>query len=317
MIRPFEPRHYERIVAIGARLDPALWPSREAMRYRDRTWSPEHRKARLVVMRADEVVGWGQVAHMWWAYHPRRFAMRLEVDPAAQRGGLGSLLYAQLMAQLREWDAELVRTDARESCPQAVAWLTRRGYSEIQRRRELRLRLDHFDPLAFPDPDQLLARHGLQVATYGALRAKGGERLVRELYELEIMGGEDEPRPEQDIAMSFDRFVTQELEQRQALPDANFLAFYGERLVGVSRLERHLAHPGVLLQGFTTVHPDHRGRRTALALKLHTIRYAQAHGYREILTTNDSTNAPMLHINQALGFRQFGQRLVFERRFDQ
>ncbi len=316
MIRPFEERDYEPIVALGARIDPDQPPSIEANRHRDRTWDPRYSKLRLVVTRAEQVLGWGQVAHMWWAFHPRHFVMRLQVDPTAQGRGLGSALYERLLQQLDEWDAELVRTDTNAARQATLDWLLHRDFSEIQRRIELRLAVVDVELARFPDPDQLLSARGIRATTLAAERAPGGERLLRELYDLEILGGEDEPRPEQGIAMSYDRFLTQELDEPSALPDGNFLAFEGERLIGMSRLQRDLARPGSLQQGFTTVHPDYRGRGIALALKLLTVRYAQANGYREIATGNDTTNAPMLHINQVLGFRERSRHLVFERRFD-
>ena len=125
-------------------------------------------------------------------------------------------------------------------------------------------------------------------------------------------GGEAAPRPEQDIAMSFDRFVSQELLPPFALPEGNFLAYEGDRLVGLSRLEQGTT-AGVLHQGFTTVHGSARGRGIARALKVRTLRYGLEHGYREIRTANDLTNAPMLHINESLGFRPMALRITFER----
>jgi RimJ/RimL family protein N-acetyltransferase len=135
------------------------------------------------------------------------------------------------------------------------------------------------------------------------------------VYELEIAGGEDEPGTDRDAGMSLDRFVIAELEQPFALPDGHFLALDGGRLVGLCRLTRHSALAGVLAQGFTTVHPDYRRRGIALALKVHTIRYALTHGYHEIRTASDESNTGMLHINKALGFRRLDLRLEFERRF--
>jgi GNAT superfamily N-acetyltransferase len=97
VIRPFEAPDAERIIAIGAAINPELPPSLIAFQYRDRTWNPDYRKLRLVATRGDEVVAWGQVAHMWWAYHPRRFVLRIEVHPTAWRTGLGSALHERLL----------------------------------------------------------------------------------------------------------------------------------------------------------------------------------------------------------------------------
>ena len=48
---------------------------------------------------------------------------------------------------------------------------------------------------------------------------------------------------------------------------------------------------------------------------LRTVRYAVEHGYQEIRTGNDATNAPMLRINEALGYRDLSLVQSFEKRF--
>jgi RimJ/RimL family protein N-acetyltransferase len=50
-----------------------------------------------------------------------------------------------------------------------------------------------------------------------------------------------------------------------------------------------------------------------MGLKLHTVRYARDHGYREIRTANDIRNRPMLRINEALGFVKQPAWIAFER----
>ncbi len=312
MIREFSPTagDYERVVAINALVNPDHPADVETIRYRDRTWDPAQRKLRLVFDRDGQVLGWGQLAHMWWAFHPRRYAMRVEVDPAERHKGIGSALHDRFLQTLHEWDAELVRTET--AIDEGVAWLEKRGYSEIQRRHALRLLLADVDQKILSEPPPA----GVRITTFAEERALKGDDLPREIYALEIIGGEDEPRPEQDTPMSFDRFVSQELIAPSSLFDGNFLAYEDDRLIGLSRLETSPVGSQVLHQGFTTVHPDVRGRGVARALKVCTLRYAIEHGYQEIRTTNDLTNAPMLHINYALGFREMLERIVFERRFE-
>ncbi len=77
------------------------------------------------------------------------------------------------------------------------------------------------------------------------------------------------------------RLAATELQHAEALPDAHFLAYAGDQLVGVSGLARD-RQAATLDQAFTGTHPEFRGRGIAQALKLRTVRYAQAHGYTEI-----------------------------------
>jgi hypothetical protein len=57
----------------------------------------------------------------------------------------------------------------------------------------------------------------------------------------------------------------------------------------------------------------HRRRGLALLLKSHSLRRAAELGATIALTDNDETNAPMLAVNTALGYRPFARRLRWER----
>jgi len=198
----------------------------------------------------------------------------------------------------------------------AWSFLTHKGFVELIRRWELRLTVADVDLQRFRDVATHIAAQGIAITTFDVERARYGDQLVHELYDLEVASTAGEPRPDQDpeTSVSFDRFVSQELHDPRALIDGHFLALDAQRIVGFTRLTRDLAQPRVLEQGFTGVTPEYRGRGIAAALKLHTVRYAQEHGYREIRTANDATNAPMLHINEVLGFRKHTAMIILERR---
>jgi len=59
---------------------------------------------------------------------------------------------------------------------------------------------------------------------------------------------------------------------------------------------------GHVWTGYTCCHPDHRGRGVARAVKLQSLAQAVALGVPYVYTDNDSENAPMLHINERLGY---------------
>lgn len=59
---------------------------------------------------------------------------------------------------------------------------------------------------------------------------------------------------------------------------------------------------GQVWTGYTCTHPEYRGRGLARAVKLQTLAQAAELGIGSVLTDNDSENAPMLHINEALGY---------------
>ena len=59
---------------------------------------------------------------------------------------------------------------------------------------------------------------------------------------------------------------------------------------------------GQVWTGYTCAHPDYRGRGLARGIKLQTLAQAAQMGIPTVLTDNDSENAPMLHINETLGY---------------
>jgi GNAT superfamily N-acetyltransferase len=316
LIRPFEDRDYVRWAQIAAANDPH-WPhTLETLRHHDGFVEPRVRVLRLVAeVDAAGVVGFGRVMHIWWAYHPRRYHLRVEVDPDWQRQGVGSALFDRLMGELNTWDPELVRGDTRGH---AVEFLEHRGFTEWRRRWDSTLDVASANLLPLLAADRRIPAQGITISTYPAELARRGDRLAYEVYQTELLTDLDEPGTDRAAeGMSFQRFAATELDAPDSLPEAHFLALDGERLVGLSRLLLDPNHPDTLRQAFTGTHPEYRGRGIAQVLKLRTIQFARAHGYRQIRTANDSSNAPMLHINTKIGFKRESLVVVLERPLDE
>jgi RimJ/RimL family protein N-acetyltransferase len=64
---------------------------------------------------------------------------------------------------------------------------------------------------------------------------------------------------------------------------------------------------------YTGTLPSHRGRGLARSVKLASLRWAAAQGLTAVWTTNDETNAPMLAINDRLGYRPSARRVEYQR----
>jgi RimJ/RimL family protein N-acetyltransferase len=79
------------------------------------------------------------------------------------------------------------------------------------------------------------------------------------------------------------------------------VAVEGDRWIGFATVNLVQAN-GNAHNEMTGVRREYRGRDIALALKLLAIRYARSIGAREITTSNDSLNAPMLAVNRKLGY---------------
>jgi mycothiol synthase len=319
-VRTFEDRDYERLSEVLVANDPDSHATPATLRFHDAIQEPRIRSLHLVAADpAAGAVGFGRVMHVWWAYHPRRYRLQLDIDPAWQRHGIGSHMFDRLLAQLIDWDAELVRSDAPRARQQSIAFLEQRGFREWRQRWESVLEVAQANLAPLLHADQRVANQGTTITTFATeARRRGTDRLARNIYDTELVIARDEPGNDPDITedMSFERFVSVEIETPDALPDGHFLALDSDQLVAVSRVMRDLNHPHILRQGFTGTHPEYRGQGLAQALKLRTIQFARDHGYREIRTSNDFTNEPMLHINDAIGFRRESPRIILERRLD-
>jgi GNAT superfamily N-acetyltransferase len=81
------------------------------------------------------------------------------------------------------------------------------------------------------------------------------------------------------------------------------------RLVAFTELLMSPDRPGEAWQMATLVHPEHRGHRLGLAVKLANLEFlAEAEpSIRQVVTGNASVNAPMVAINDMLGFRVVGE----------
>jgi RimJ/RimL family protein N-acetyltransferase len=86
------------------------------------------------------------------------------------------------------------------------------------------------------------------------------------------------------------------------------------RLVAFSDLQVPLADPRQAQQGGTLVLREHRGRRLGSLVKAAVLReLATMPEVRRIRTFNSDGNAPMVAVNEALGFRPAGQLSTWSR----
>src|SRR5436305_1713876 len=91
-------------------------------------------------------------------------------------------------------------------------------------------------------------------------------------------------------------------EERPDRPhDRIWIALHDDQPVSMS----YLKYPpvrGTVWTSYTCTHPAYRGRGLAKGVKLQGLAQAVALGVPSVCTDNDSENAPMLRINQQLGY---------------
>jgi ribosomal protein S18 acetylase RimI-like enzyme len=319
VIRPFEDRDLERVVAIANATHPDNTMRVEEARRSDALWDgSRYFRLRLVAENVrGEVVGSGEVGHSPGWFHPHKYQMDLRVDPTRQRQGIGTCLYARLTEVLRRRDAILVRAEAAESATDAVAFLTRRGFREVQRTWESRLDVTRFDFARFAGAEERAAAQGVAITTLGEELARDRKGALHKLYDLHAACRRDVPSLDPATDEPYEDFLawweTVGLVMPTYLPDGYLVAKDDEGWVGESALWDNRDKSDALDQGMTGIIQGYRRRGIAIALKVRGVRLARSLAKRQIRTGNDSLNVPMLRINEAMGFERESARITFER----
>jgi GNAT superfamily N-acetyltransferase len=248
-----------------------------------------------------QIVGYAEHSQFEGMYHPRKFRVAVAVHPGQQGRGVGRALYAHVLAALAPHDPISLRCNIREDQGRAMRFAADRGFLEDSRTWESRLDVAAFDPAPFAGAESRALAAGITITTMAELQAHDPEHRQK-LYELDVEATKDEPHPEPPTTPSRESYDGWVFDSPNYLPEGNFIALDGDRYVGMSTLKTSQASPDELYVGFTGVLREYRGKGIAMALKLRTIAFARERGTRTLKTWNDSTNRPMLRINEALGF---------------
>lgn len=123
---------------------------------------------------------------------------------------------------------------------------------------------------------------------------------LRKLHALSELTRLDVPTTYPVLPESYENFV-ERTSGPDRRPDRIWIACHGDRSVAMSYLRFPPVRGGVWT-GFTCCHPEYRGRGLARAVKLQSLAQAIELGIPSVCTDNDSKNAPMLHINETLGY---------------
>lgn len=258
-----------------------------------------------------QAVGFARFQHMPGQYDPSRYQLGVFTHPSWRRRGVGGALYDWAVAELVRRRARCIESFARETMPESVAFLARRGFRETMRTWEMRLDVARFDPVPFAHYRDRIRAAGMVIATLADELARGPGAL-RRAYELHNAVLADVPSPIPFTPPPFEHYVRSTVESPRALLDAYFIAKIGEEYIGEANLQRP-AVGSALHHNVTGVLRSHRGRGIAMALKLATIEYAKAHGATEIRTWTEANNTGMLAINDRLGFVRQPAWITFEK----
>jgi GNAT superfamily N-acetyltransferase len=137
---------------------------------------------------------------------------------------------------------------------------------------------------------------GVRLAPYSEL-----EDRLDELFEATVEAALDEPSTTPIDDVRFDEYLD-EIRNPLFSWEGSYCTLVNGDVAAFAELYVDL-ESGRARNGFTGTRRDHRGRGCATAAKLASIRWLAERGISALWTGNDETNAPMLAINNRLGYR--------------
>jgi len=236
--------------------------------------------------------------------------LNLLIPPANQHLLPAAAVFGE--EQAREMGTTLLISQVGEDSPYAVDWLRSHGWSQERRQRFWRL-----DLAASADRLRELcgaARRRLEssAVVIKTVADLGGESFLPRLLPVAHATFADVPKSVEYVPEPFEEWVVW-MQPPTVLPERIWVAVLDGRPIGYSFLAYH---PSSVWTGFTGVLREHRGQGLARTLKLETLVQAINLGVTAVETDNDSENAPILHINEDLGYAEMPGKLEFHRKLE-
>lgn len=299
-VRPFADRDYAAFSRIHS-LAEGMRVAPDDARTADARWDwARYEKVRVVAVdEEDAPIGYGEIHHEPARFEPRRYFVRLAVEPRLRRRGVGASIWEQLAAELAERGAVAADVWLRDHTA-CVDFMTKRGFREVVRAYR-QVRAVATAPVPTPGTRERLSASGLRIASLAEL-ARSDDAALTKAHALHSASRLDQPSLGPVTAVPFETWKAYNVDDPLALPDAYFVAIVEGAYVGQCTGRRVAAADDVLEIGVTGVRPEHRRRGVGRALKLELHAYARANRFQEIHTSTARENVAMVELNTSLGY---------------
>jgi GNAT superfamily N-acetyltransferase len=258
---------------------------------------------RLVAVREGAAVAFVSAGHERWEGTPERFGT---VRVVLRSDVWSESDFSRLIGKGEEWlrseGAAIAVARVRGDFRHELEALEVIGYREVRRQNFSELDLvAHRDELlaAAAQQRRLMDAQGVTLITIGD--DKDPDRLTK-LYEMMSASEQDIPSTMPVVRQPFDEWMQATFDDPAVREDHFWIAREGEAIVGLSYVQFPPVR-GLPWTGFTATSREVRGRGIARALKYETLAQAIELGHGRVRTANDGANAPILHINEEMGYR--------------
>ena len=228
------------------------------------------------------------------------FWVQVIVDIQRRRNGYGRQMYQALLDDASLRGATHLRAEVRDDSRDGMDFARGLGFQVERHLFESTLDLSTFDEDRFAGAVEKVEASSIRFFTLAD--AGDTEAARRQLYEINTSTVRDIPGDIGD-ERPFAVFLQEICDALWYRPDGQILAADGERIVGLAAVGYFENDRGpYMFNMMTGVDRSYRGRGIATALKLLAIRCARRYRAAYLRTNNDSLNAPMLAVNEKLGY---------------
>ena len=246
---------------------------------------------------AGEIVGWSLIRRSE-NEPPNRAFLSIIAHPNHRRSGVGTSLIAEAKTFCQSIGITELKSRVKDDEPGWNEWAKSNGFKIERHSFRSSITLADFDLSEHPSRISELVSERIVFSTLAELGDTTENR--RKYYEADSAAAIDIPG--EDHVESWTEYEAEVFNNKEYRPEGAHLALDGERIVGVAHVWLDAEHDR-MENAFTGVIREYRGRGIATALKLLTIKHARNVGVSEILTENDSENAPILAVNRKLGYK--------------
>ncbi|MDA1278417.1 MAG: GNAT family N-acetyltransferase [Chloroflexi bacterium] len=244
-----------------------------------------------------QIIGWSSIGRGENEIPTRAFTSTI-AHPDYRRMGVGSALLCDVVDFAKSAGVNELKSRVKDSEPEWLEWAQAHGFIIERHSFRSSVTLAGFEDDSLAKRIKKLASDGITFTTLAKLGDTEADR--RRYYEADSAAAIDIPG--EDHVFSWAEYEAEVFKNESYRPEGAHVAMDGNRIVGVANVMLDAEH-NRMENAFTGVLAEYRGRGIAQALKLMTIEYARKSGIAEILTENDSENAPMLAVNRKLGYK--------------
>jgi mycothiol synthase len=302
----FRPATLDDAAAV-ADVNTALFPDEPSDPVLERHWweteDPAWTIERFAIERDGGIVGMALHRHAPWEKMPERYArVGGDLHPDWRAEGRLTLLFEAMEERARADGAVKLATYAREDDTFRQRLIAGRGYAEERRSKgwELDLAKHRERLLAMLERSRARMREqGIRILTYGE---DDDPRKVEKIHAMNEEAEQDVPTTIPHVPYPLEVTVKW-LRSPGLRPERMWLARLGDDIVGISMLSYPPVR-GNVWTDWTATARSIRGRGVARALKLETVGQAIGLGVARVRTENDGQNAPILHLNEEMGYER-------------